>query len=93
MHQRTKLESEIQAQIVAAMEDAGWYVVKLIQTSKNGMPDLLCHRAGRTLYIEVKRPQGACTMLQLHRHRELYTAGVPVYVITSLNGLILNKLL
>ena len=34
------LEKDIQAKIIAKMEAHGWYVVKLIQTNKNGIPDI-----------------------------------------------------
>ena len=35
------MESKIQAKIKARFENAGWIVVKLIQTSCNGIPDLI----------------------------------------------------
>jgi hypothetical protein len=38
------LESKVQRQIIRYLEDAGWYVVKILQTTKNGWPDLQAHR-------------------------------------------------
>ena len=36
-----ELESKIQARIIKRLEAQGYYVVKLILTNKNGIPDLL----------------------------------------------------
>ena len=34
-------EQQIQAQRIRELEDQGYYVIKLIQTNKNGIPDLI----------------------------------------------------
>ena len=36
-----KLESAIQSKVIKELEAHGWYVVKLVQTNKNGIPDLI----------------------------------------------------
>jgi len=83
----TPKESEIQRRIVAALRAEGWLVIKLIQTTYNGIPDLICHRDGRTVYIEIKRPGIAPNALQALRHDELRDAGMEVYVLSSVDQL------
>jgi Holliday junction resolvase len=76
----TKLESDIQAKIIRNLTKKGWYVAKIIQTTKNGWPDLLCLKDGKSVYIEVKRPGGKPSPLQLLRHREIAATGHIVHV-------------
>ena len=55
---------------------SGFYVIKLIQTNKNGIPDLLCLKDGyKNLFIEVKQAGGRVAELQTYRIKELRAAG------------------
>ncbi len=76
------LEQQIQSKIIKNLEKDGWYVVKLITTTKAGIPDLLCLKNGRTVFIEVKRPGGKVSELQRLRMAELLKQGFEV-IITS----------
>ena len=78
-----KLESIIQREIIAYLEPGGWFVVKLIQTNKNGIPDLLCIRNGICMFIEVKKPPARARPLQVYRIRELINHGVVAIVAHS----------
>ena len=80
-------ESQIQSQIIQWLEKEGWYVVKIIQTNKNGWPDLQIHRLGITIFIEVKTPTGIVSELQKYRHKQLINQGFFVIITTSLNHL------
>lgn len=80
-------ESEIQARIIEQLEKAQWLVAKIIQTNKNGWPDLQAHRAGRTVFIEVKRPGQKPAELQQYRHDKLRQQGFEVIVATSVQGI------
>jgi Holliday junction resolvase len=62
------------------MERSGWLVVKIIQCTKNGWPDLQAVKDGRTVYIEVKDIGEKPDPLQLVRHRQLREAGASVFV-------------
>ena len=75
------MESKIQSQIIKKFERAGWMVVKLIATNTNGIPDLMCLRAGRVLFIEVKRPGGKLSELQEYRIRKLREQSFQVLII------------
>lgn len=77
LHFRTmvELESKIQARIIKRLESEGYYVVKLILTNKNGIPDLLVLKDGIASFVEVKRPNEKPRPLQVHRMRELTKLG------------------
>jgi Holliday junction resolvase len=83
------MESKIQANIKARFERAGWMVVKLIQTNCNGIPDLMCLKNGKTIFVEVKQPGREPTELQKYRHAELIKQGFTVYVLTTDKDLII----
>ncbi|MEG1659460.1 MAG: VRR-NUC domain-containing protein [Bacteroides sp.] len=70
-----ELESKIQARIIKRLESEGYYVVKLILTNKNGIPDLLLLKDGVTSFVEVKRPGEKPRPLQEYRMRELTELG------------------
>lgn len=80
-----KTEQQIQTKIIKQLTKEGWYVIKLIKTSKNGIMDLLCHRQGQTMYIEVKRPEGVLSELQKIRIIELKKQNIDVRVWTDYN--------
>jgi hypothetical protein len=84
-HFTTKSEAEIQTQIMKEMRSRGWLVNKLIQTTLNGSPDLIAHKDGRTVYIEVKRPGQKPRPLQDFRHRELARYGISTYVLVDIS--------
>ena len=84
-HSSRKSEAQIQAEIVKELRRQGWLVNKLIQTTLNGTPDLICHKDGRTVYIEVKRPGQKSRPLQDYRHRELAKYGIPTYVLVDIS--------
>lgn len=73
-------EAKIQAQIIKNLERDGYYVVKLIQTNKNGIPDLMAIKDGRVAFIEVKDGANKPTDLQAYRHKEITKAGCEVWI-------------
>ena len=78
------LENQIQKQIIDYLEKNKWYVIKLISTTKAGIPDLCAIRDGTTIFIEVKRKGCHPRPLQEHRMNELTEHGVLAFVATSL---------
>lgn len=53
------------------------------QYSLAGIPDVLCVRGGRAVWMEAKRPGEKPTRIQMRRMEELTSAGCPCAVITS----------
>jgi len=80
-------ESQIQSQIIHMLEKEGWLVVKIIQTNKNGWPDLQIHKLGLTIFIEVKSETGKLSELQAYRHKQLRDEGFFVFTVNSIKQL------
>jgi Holliday junction resolvase len=68
-------EQQIQSKIIKRLESEGFYVIKLIKTNKNGIPDLLAIRNGIARFIEVKRKGGVISEIQKYRIEELQSFG------------------
>ena len=83
-----KLESCVQRDIITYLERCGWYVVKLIQTNKNGIPDLLCIKDGQCMFVEVKREKQTARPLQEYRMNELIQHGATAFVAHSVEEVI-----
>lgn len=65
-------EQQIQSKKIKQLEDEGYYVIKLINTNKNGIPDLIAIPPGSdVIFIEVKGPKGKLSKLQEYRIKEL----------------------
>ena len=86
-------EAKFQAKLIKRLEALDWYVIKLITTNKNGIPDLLCLKEGKCIFIEVKTDKGALTKLQKFRIKELTEKGIDCYVVRPENvKFLLNNL-
>lgn len=69
-------EQQIQKARIKQLESQGYYVIKLIKTNKNGIPDLVAiHPNGDVLFSEIKRPTGVLSKLQEYRLKELQEYG------------------
>jgi Holliday junction resolvase len=79
------LEKELQKQVTNALADKGYYVVKLIQTNRNGIPDLLAVKENRCIFIELKRGNGTARKLQEYRMNEIRSHGVECYLLNEVN--------
>ena len=68
-------EAKFQSRLILKYEKKGYYVIKLIQTNKNGIPDLLLLKDKVIpLFIEVKGKKGVVSELQKYRMKELTKA-------------------
>jgi Holliday junction resolvase len=65
-------ESKIQFKKIKELEAQGFYVIKLGNTNKPGIPDLIAIPKGSdVLFVEVKGPTGKLSPLQDWRIKEL----------------------
>lgn len=80
MTQKEILESKVQRSLIKKYEADEWFVVKLILTTKAGIPDLLLLKNGKARFVEVKRPNGHPTKLQQYRIQQLRDMGFDVQV-------------
>jgi len=74
-------EQDIQSKIIKRMEAQGWYTLKLMQTNKVGIPDIIAIKASEvTKFIEVKSAKGVLSEVQKYRLGELRSRGFDVSV-------------
>ena len=65
-------EQQIQSKRIKQLEAEGYYVLKLVKTNKNGIPDILAiHTDSDVIFSEVKTPTGKVSKLQEYRLKEL----------------------
>ena len=69
-------EQQIQYKRIKELEAEGYYVLKLIKTNKNGIPDLVAlPKNCKVLFSEIKKPTGRISKLQEYRLKELESYG------------------
>jgi Holliday junction resolvase len=74
-------EQQIQSKKIKELEEQGYYVIKLMKTNKNGIPDLLAiPKNSDVLFVEVKAANGKVSKLQEFRIKELKSNGIKVQI-------------
>ncbi len=73
-------ESAFQRKLILRFEKAGYYVIKLIKTSKNGCPDLLVMKNDTYFFVEVKAKKGVVSELQKYRIEEMKKFGITTFI-------------
>jgi len=74
-------EQRIQTKRIKQLESEGYYVIKLIKTNKNGIPDLIAiPKDSNVLFSEIKTPSGKLSKLQEYRISELEKHGLKTEV-------------
>ena len=69
-------EQQIQSKKIKELEAEGYFVIKLIKTDKNGIPDVLAlHKDLGVKFFEIKTPKGKVSKLQEYRIKELKDYG------------------
>ena len=75
-------EQQIQSKKIKELEGKGYYVIKLIKTNKNGIPDLLVlPKNSDAFFIEVKKESGVLSKLQEYRINELNKHGLKTEIL------------
>lgn len=70
------MASKQQTKTIKEYEAKGYFVINLIKTNKNGIPDLLCLKAGeKPLFIECKELKDTVKPLQEYRIKQLNDLG------------------
>jgi hypothetical protein len=65
------MASAFQTKIKTTFEKNNWFVINLIKTNKNGIPDLHCIKNGVSIFIESKEIKDTLKPLQMYRIDEL----------------------
>ena len=77
------LERDLQRKISRKLKSLGWMCYKFSSPGHNGVPDLICIKDGKTLFLEVKTPTGRLSKLQAHTHSLMRDHGANVYVVKT----------
>ena len=74
------MASKHQTDTIKKYERKGYFVINLIKTNKNGIPDLLALKKGEPpIFIECKEVNDKLSELQRYRIRELNRLGFTAY--------------
>jgi hypothetical protein len=85
LNNQSMKESELQAKIIKHYEAKGFLVIKIIQTNKNGIPDLLLIKEGvHPFFIEVKSETGRLSELQKYRIAQLEKYGCKTEIMNKI---------
>lgn len=75
------MASNHQSKLIKEYEAKGYFVINLIRTNKNGIPDLLCLKENeKPLFIESKEYNDTLKPLQEYRIKELKNLGFEAIV-------------
>ena len=85
------MASKFQTKTIKKYEKAGYIVVNLIKTNKNGITDLMCLKAGVTIFIECKELSDTLKPLQKFRIDELIKQGFNAFCLQDKKGIIYPK--
>jgi hypothetical protein len=77
------LESKRKAKVRNKLKKDGYFVIQLIKTSPNGMPDTIALKDGKVMFIEMKQPNGIVSPLQRVTHKMLNDHGFDVKIWTD----------
>jgi len=70
-------EKDIQRKRIKELEKQGYYVIKLVKTNKNGIPDIVAIPPNSgVIFSEIKKPNTGPSELQKFRLKELNQFGI-----------------
>ena len=74
-------EQQYQKKISDQLTAKGYFVINLIKTNKNGIPDLQASKSNEpVMYIECKTPTGRLSEIQKYRLNQLSEMGFRCFV-------------
>ncbi len=69
-------EQQIQSKKIKELEAEGYFVIKLIKTNRNGIPDVVAlHKDKGVKFFEIKTENGKVSKLQQYRIKQLKDYG------------------
>lgn len=81
-------ESYVQSKLIDGLTQRGWWARKITSPSRNGIPDVVCARDGRVIWIEVKRDgdRKGPTRDEIREMRVMSEHGLECRVVTGRDG-------
>ncbi|KXA67538.1 VRR-NUC domain-containing protein [Cutibacterium avidum] len=80
-------ERTIEHQLKKAVEASGGLCWKLVCPGTTGVPDRICLKAGRAVFVEVKAPGDKPRPIQRRRMNQLAALGFTALVVDSIDGI------
>lgn len=80
--------SKFQSKIINEYKKKGYKVINIIKVSENGMPDLMCLKDGKTIFIECKELKDKFKTLQKYKIDELISLGFEAFCVRDTKGII-----
>ncbi|MGK0541661.1 VRR-NUC domain-containing protein [Propionimicrobium lymphophilum] len=80
-------EKYLEQALKTAIENLGGICWKLVSPGTTGVPDRICLKAGRVVFVEVKAPGKKPRPIQKHRMAQLREQGFTVLVVDSPDGI------
>ena len=83
------LESVFQKEVIKILKNNKWYVMRTQMGIKSGISDLLAMKEGRTIWLELKRPdgKGKPSLQQLKVVNDITNQGCEAYFVSNLEEL------
>ena len=83
------LEGEFQKQVIKTLKAKKWYVIRTQMGIKSGISDLLIMKNGRTIWLELKRPdgKGKPSLQQIKVVNDIINHGCEAYFVKSIEEL------
>lgn len=79
-------ESDIERELVRAVQAAGGIAYKFTSPQRRSVPDRVVVLGGHVRFVELKAPGGKPTPAQEREHARITAAGGVVWVLDSLEG-------
>ena len=80
-------EKHLETKLKKTVEDLGGICWKLTSPGTTGVPDRICLKAGRAVFVELKAPGKKPRPIQNHRINQLRDQGFTVLVVDSPDGI------
>ena len=78
-------ERALQTKCLNAARNNGWWAAKFASPARRGVPDLVMIKDGRTVFVEVKHPDGTgrLSKIQILTIKAMRDCGAEVFVIDN----------
>lgn len=80
-------EKHLENELKKSVENLGGICWKLVSPGTAGVPDRICLKAGRIVFVELKAPGKKPRAIQNRRMAQLRDQGFQVFVIDSTDGI------
>lgn len=80
-------EKHLENELKKSVENLGGICWKLVSPGTAGVPDRICLKAGRVIFVELKAPGKKPRPIQNRRIKQLQGQGFQVFVIDSTDGI------